>query len=259
VTVEQMYEVSGRPRHARRGALDAAIARLPEGVRQVGDDLGPGREAIMLPEPLGQLLPRGVRRGEAIAVREDGGDGPGFLSLMIVAAALAQGQWCAAVAVAGLGGLALAESLKAQNASAGALQRLLVVSDPGQLWAEVAVLLADGVDLVLFQPPETVPAALTRRISARVRQGAQSAAHRAALVALGPWPGADMQLSVKRNGWVGFGEGTGHLRAGRAVVTVEARTHRRRSVEAWLPAEGGGIALRTPRLGAAERARSAAA
>jgi hypothetical protein len=178
-----LRERVGWDRRTRRVALDAALARLPETAQRVDGEHGPGRDAIALPGPLAELLPQGVRRGQATVVRE-AGDGLGYCSLAIMAAALAQGLWCAAVAVAGLGGLALAESLKAQDAGAGALQRLLVVSDPGERWVDVAAVLADGVDLVMLQPAATPSAMLTRRLSARIRQGAQGAGHRAALIAV---------------------------------------------------------------------------
>jgi len=247
MAIEHLFDSPGLERHARRSALESAVARLPGGAPRSGGDSGPGRDAIALPGVFEQLVPYGVRRGQALAVREVDG-GIGYLSLAIVAGALAQGLWCAAVGVAGLGGLALAGLLRAHDAGPGALQRLLVVADPGERWAEVCAVLADGVDMVLLLPPAAAPTVLTRRLSARLRQGAQAAAaHRAALVVLGPWPGAYAQIRVERTGWTGFSEGVGHLRAGHAVITVEDQTRRSRTAEVWLPAEGGGAAPASPR------------
>ena len=244
--LEHSFDSLGSGRHTRRDALEASLARVPGGALRAGADSGPGRDAIALTGVFERLVPYGVRRGQALAVREVGG-GIGYLSLAIVATALAQGLWCAAVGVAGLGGLALAGLLRAYGAGPGALQRLLVVDDPGERWAEVCAVLADGVDMVLLLPPAAASTTQIRRLSARLRQGAQVAgAHRAALVVLGAWPGAYAQITVERTGWTGFREGVGHLRAGHAVITAEDQARRSRTAELWLPAEGGGVAAVSP-------------
>lgn len=243
---EQLFESLEVEQRAQRSALEASLARLPGGAARTGGGFGPGRDAIALTGVFERLVPYGVRRGQALAVREVGG-GIGYLSLAIVATALAQGLWCAAVGVAGLGGVALAGLLRAYDAGPGALQRLLVVDDPGERWAEVCAVLADGVDMVLLIPPAAASTTQIRRLSARLRQGAQAArVHRAALVVLGAWPGAYAQITVERTGWTGFVEGVGHLRAGHAVITVEDQSRRSRTAELWLPAESGGVAALSP-------------
>jgi hypothetical protein len=163
-----------------------------------------------------------------------------YLTLALLAGALRQGLWCAAVGVRGLGGAALAELLGAEALREGALQRLLVVARPGERWAEIATVLADGVDLVLLSPPDAVPAQVARRVDARLRQGAgDESRHRAALLVLGAWPGARTTLRVRRLGWTGFDAGTGHLVAGQARIDAEDRTRRRRSVQVLLPEDLG--------------------
>lgn len=196
-----------------------------------------GRGAIGLPEPLAELVPGGLRRGEALAL---GGAAVDYLSLALLAEALRQGLWCAAVGVAGLGGAALTGLLGEAAVRAGALGRLLVVAEPGEQWAQAATALADGVDLLLLRPPGLVPAQTARRVDARLRQGAaDTARHRAALLVLGAWPSARTVLRVRRLGWTGIRDGTGHLTGGRAEITAEDRARRVRRVRLWLPAADG--------------------
>ncbi|HET9171488.1 MAG TPA: hypothetical protein VFN97_18765 [Actinospica sp.] len=245
----QVFETASAGAAGRRAAL-AAVGGLT-----LRDAPKESFEPIAVPEPLGALLPGGIRRGETLGLPGDGGDEGGgereregppapfgsaavdYLTLALLAGALRQGLWCAAVGVRGLGGAALAGLLGAEALRAGALQRLLVVAGPGERWAEIATVLADGVDLVLLAAPDRVPAQLARRVEARLRQGAaEESRHRAALLVLGAWPGARTVLRVRRLGWTGFDAGTGHLVAGQAVIDAEDRARRRRTVQVLLPA-----------------------
>jgi hypothetical protein len=166
-----------------------------------------------------------------------------YLTLTLLAEALRRGLWCAAVGADGIGGAALTGLLGASAVREGALQRLLIVAEPGEQWAEVAAVLADGVDLVLLCPPARVSAQVARRVDARLRQGAADGArHRAALLVLGSWPSARTVLRVRRLGWSGLGgDGTGHLTAGRAEIAAEDRARRVRTVRVWLPGEDGRV------------------
>jgi hypothetical protein len=110
------------------------------------------------------------------------------------------------------------------------------VAGAGERWAEVATVLADGVDLILVRPAGPVPAQTARRLDARLRQGpAEESRHRAALLVLGAWPGARAVLRVRRLGWSGFDQGVGHLVGGEAVIGAEDRTRRLRTVQVRLP------------------------
>ena len=213
-------------------------------------------EPIGVPEPLGTLLPEGLRRGEALMLSGDAGAGlttVDYLTLALLAGALRQGLWCAAVGVRGLGGAALAGLVGDAAVGEGALQRLLVVARPGERWAEIAAVLADGVDVVLLAPPGPVPERVARRVDARLRQGAgDEARHRAALLVLGAWPGARTTLRVRRLGWSGFGDGVGHLIGGRALIGAEDRARRVRTVQVDLP---GGLGVSAPLSGQAESER----
>ena len=301
VAVAQLFEKTPADLSERRAALAAA------GALTLGDAAPQDFEPIAVPEPLGTLLPGGIRRGEALALSSDGPDaadlagsarygpglgsagfglgsahagsaatasarpgsrpdrvsasdlasadlapfGPGavdYLSLALLAGALRQGLWCAAVGVHGLGGAALAGLLGSAALREGALQRLLVVTGAGERWAEIAAVLADGVDLVLLTTPAgPVSAQVGRRLDARLRQGSgEESRHRAALVVLGAWPGARTVLRVRRLGWHGFDRGVGSLVGGDAVIGAEDRSRRLRTVQVRLP---GDLGAATPLAG----------
>jgi hypothetical protein len=256
----------------RRAALAAA------GGLTLGDARPRSFEPIAVPAPLTPLLPEGIRRGEALAFPGDAAPawprnafaspeadsppeadhsaGADYLTLALLAGALRQGLWCAAIGVPGLGGAALAGLLGAQALREGALQRLLVVAEPGERWAEAATVLADGVDLLLLSPPDAVPAQVARRVDARLRQGAgDESRHRAALLVLGAWPSARTTLRVRRLGWTGFDAGTGHLVGCRARIDAEDRARRRHSVQVLLPGDLGAEAQLSSTLARADQDR----
>lgn len=250
VAVAQVFEKHPADADGRRAALAQAMARWggarsapePAPAHDLGGHTDPA--SIALPGALAELVPGGVRRGEAVALRgaAAGSTAVDYLTLALLAEALRAGLWCAAVGAPELGGAALAGLLGEPAVREGALQRLLVVAEPGERWAEAAAVLADGVDLLLVSPPGTVSAQVARRLDARLRQGvADSARHRAALLVLGAWPSARTVLRVRRLGWSGLGEGTGHLAGGRAEITAEDRARRIRSVRVWLPGEDGAV------------------
>jgi hypothetical protein len=121
------------------------------------------------------------------------------------------------------------------------LARLALVPRPGAELPAVVAALLDGVDLVAVHS-ETVAATVARRLSARAR-------HRGAvLLAFGAWPGADVELSCRRESWSGPEDGYGHLRERRA--RVRARGHgaaaRPVSAELCLPAADGQVTRAVP-------------
>lgn len=233
-----------------------AAGRSAEGTearRRLGAVTGAGRgaprpapDAIPVLEPLRGLLPDGLRRGEAVALASRDGS-PDYLALALLAGALAAGHWCAAVGVAGLGGVALAELLGGGADRRAALDRLLLVPEPGERWAEVAAGLADGVDLLLVRPPGAVSAEVGRRVDARLRQGrASGTRHSAAMLVLGAWASARLVLRTAQTVWTGLdgagpSAGTGHLTGGRGTILAEGRATagRPRTLRLWLPAADG--------------------
>jgi hypothetical protein len=143
----------------------------------------------------------------------------------------AAGRWCGVVGIPEYGTLAAADM--------GAdLDRLLLVDEPGERWAEVVATLLPATEVVLVRPPARPPAGLSRRLTALARQ------HGAALVVAGAWEGARLRLQVTASLWTGLGDGHGHLQARRVKVVAEGRGAggRPRSAWLWLPSPDGSVA-----------------
>jgi hypothetical protein len=192
-------------------------------------------------EPLAPLLPGGgLRRGSTVAVAT----GPGATSLLfaLLAEASAGGAWVGVVGRPELGLVAAAE--------AGlALERLALVPQPGAELVAVTTALLDGLDIVAVAGAGRVGvrAAVRQRLAARARQRGS------VLLALGPWPGADVELGCTGLRWQGLGSGaaggSGRLCARRVDVQLRGRgvAPGGRSAGLLLPAPGGGVAA-APRV-----------
>src|SRR5579884_556871 len=204
--------------------------------------------AVPVPEPLAGLLPGGLRRGEAAALATRN-QGPDYLALALLAEALKAGLWCAVIGVPELGLAALTGLLGPAAQRQAALDRLLLVAEPGDQWAEITATLADGVDLLLARPATPVRAETAQRVDARLRQGRSAGTrHSAALLVLGGWPTARLALRIARTDWTGLDgigptAGTGHLTAGRAIVVAQGRATagRPRVARLWLPDATGTV------------------
>ncbi len=194
----------------------------------------PESDGRVLPvaEPLARLLPAGgLRRGSTVALPP----APAATSLLLalLAEASAGGAWAAVVGRPGLGLVAAAE--------AGVrLERLALVPEPGPDLMAVTVALLDGMDVVAVAGAERagVRAAERQRLAARARQRG------AVLVALGPWPGADLELSCADARWQGLGAGTGRLGERQVRMRLRGRgvAPGGRSAGMLLPASGGAVA-----------------
>ncbi|MGH6656136.1 MAG: hypothetical protein ACRDVE_13140 [Actinocrinis sp.] len=207
-------------------------------------------DSIPVPEPLIGLLPGGLRRGETAALSSRNvNHGPDYLPLALLAEALKSGLWCAVVGVPELSVAALLGMLRPAAVRESALERLLLVPEPGERWAEVLATLADGMDLLLTRPAAPVRAETARRIDARLRQGRSAGTrHSAALLVLGGWPSARLTLRVAHTDWTGLDgtgptAGTGHLTGGRATVVAQGRATagRPRTARLWLPDATGAV------------------
>jgi hypothetical protein len=222
-------------------------------LRRVEDRSGAAR-ALAAPEPDGRVLPvvaplarllpsGGLRRGSTVALPE----APAATSLLLalLAGASAAGAWAAVVGRPGLGLVAAAE--------AGVrLERLALVPEPGADLLAVTVALLDGMDVVAVAVAGRagVRAADRQRLAARARQRGT------VLVALGPWPGADVELSCTDVSWQGLGAGSGRLGARQVRVRLRGRgvAPGSRWAGMLLPAPGGAVApLPEPAAGRGER------
>jgi hypothetical protein len=191
-----------------------------------------GERLLPVLGPLEPLFPtRGLKRGSVVSVA-----GSTSLALSLLAAASAQGSWCAAVGMPALG-LAAAAELGV------ALERFPLVPAPARAagaggWAWVVAALVDACDVVLARPPRRLAGADARRLTARARERG------AVLVVAGQWPeAAEVQLTVGSSAWEGLGQGYGRLLGRRVEVVAGGRgaAARERRVGLWLPHPDGGV------------------
>jgi hypothetical protein len=211
-----------------RGLLRGAQEAAP-GLRDSATSGG----VLPVAAPLARLLPAGgLRRGSTVAV--PGGPGATSLLLALLAEASAGGAWAGVVGRPELGLVAAAE--------AGVrLDRLALVPHPGSDLLAVTTALLDGLDLVAVAGAERagVRAADRQRLAARAR-------HRGSvLLAVGPWPGADVELSCSDVQWQGIGsDGGGRLCARRARIRLSGKgvAPGGRTAHLLLPAAGGAMA-----------------
>jgi hypothetical protein len=220
-------------------AVPEALASIP-GVRVASqlrephpDVTHPGESLPLTPALAGLFPAGGLRRGSTVSVA-----GSTSLVLALLAEATRAGSWAA---VAGLPNLGLAAA-----AELGVdLDRIALVPRPGAEVVAVLSALVDGFDLVVVGPvvARGVQPQVARRLAGRVRNRG------AVLLTAGPWPGADLELSVSRRRWRGATvDGHGHLRARDIVATSRGRgaAARPRTVELQLPGPEGAVAAAEP-------------
>ncbi len=215
--------VAGRAAGAaeRLEAARGLLRRLEDRAAGVRPPAEPGDDGRLLPVavPLAGLLPAGgLRRGTTVSVAP----GPGSTSLLlaVLARASAAGAWAGVVGRPDLGLVAAAEA-------GVALERLALVPHPGADPVAVAMALLDGLDLVAVAVPDRGTRAADRqRLAARTRQRG------AVLLPLGPWPGADAELTCAQLRWQGVegpagggaaADGAGRLCARRVRVRLRGR------------------------------------
>ncbi|MGH3768308.1 MAG: hypothetical protein ACRDS0_04310 [Pseudonocardiaceae bacterium] len=212
------------------GSVASMLQRVPvTRASTLGErlDAPGGRPPFPVVEPLAPLLPGGgLRRGSVIAVH-----GSMALLLALLVEATARGAWAAVVGVGDLGVLAAAEA-------GVVVQRLALVPRPGPDPAPVAAALLDGVGLVALAGADPIPAGARRSLAARARQRGS------VLLALGRWPGADIELDCRAEAWHGAEAGHGRLRSREVVVRAVGRgaAARPRTARLLLPGPGGLVA-----------------
>ena len=202
-------------------AATGVLHSLPQGVRPASRLPGREETLIEVPAVFSGVL-GGLRRGATAQVT---GPGATSVALALTARATQQGAWCAAVALPGLG-CAAADELGV------ALDRLVVVPDPGDRWSSVVAALVEGFDIVISGPPRA-PSREIRRLAGRIRE------RRCAHVVVGRWPErCDTRLECTATVWHGIDAGHGHLRA----RTIELRTERN-DTTLWLPGPDGSVSV----------------
>ena len=190
-------------------ADDAATGTVPPAAPSplAGSSLAhPDRPPLPVTPVLAPLLPDGaLRRGASLVVT-----GSTSLVLALVARASREGSW---VAVVGLPSVGL---LAAQQAGV-VLDRLALVPRPGPDAPTVLSALLDGVDLVIVGDGAALADSDRRRLTARARERGT------VLLSTTSWPGAHVVLTAEPVEWTGLGDGHGHLRRHRLVVTRGGR------------------------------------
>jgi len=173
-------------------------------------DRAQGRRVRTPPLPthplIAALLPEGgLRPGETYAVSDSAS-----LLLALLAPVSRAGSWCAAVGMPTLG-------TEAAESAGIALERLVLVPDPGPRWLAVTAAIAEVMPIVALRPPGRVADADVARLSARLRDRG------AVLLVQGAWPQAQAMLSLHDPAWTGVGNGHGCLTQREATVTVSSR------------------------------------
>ncbi|WP_410675412.1 hypothetical protein [Amycolatopsis sp. cmx-4-68] len=211
----------------------AGLAAIP-GVRtaaQLGEpspELSASAGSLPVTPALAKLVPGGLRRGTAVSA-----SGSTALVLALLAEATREGSWASITGMPEVGVAAAAE-LGIE------LERLALIPDLGAEVAAVLSALIDGFDLVVLGPAiaRGMQAPLAHRLAGRVRNRG------AVLLAAGPWPGADLELSVSNRRWRGLtDDGFGHLEFRDVVATRRGRgvATRPSTVALRLPGPGGAV------------------
>lgn len=230
---EQVFDYHRRVASFSRAVANAAT--LPDWTAEdYARAPATGPELLPVHDALAPLFPYGAPvRGSVLGL-----DSPG-LALALLAPASRAGSWCAVSGFPALGLAAVAEY-------GIALQRLIVLPDPGKQWATVLATLLDGFDAILVRPPRQATGTEARRIAARARE------RRSTVVVLGDWPHqVDLRLRVERSRWEGLDHGYGRItgRCCEIVAVGRGAASRQRRVTTWLPPRGPSAEAGVPRLG----------
>jgi len=191
--------------------------------------------ALPVAEPLAPFFPDGVIvRGRVLGCA---GCAATTLALSLAAEATAAGSWLAVVGIPSLG-------VDAAGEAGVVLERLVAVeADPGNAkdWAERVAAAIDGFDLVLATPPArpgTVMSKLRRRVQSRGAVLLLLGERRA----LSTGDQVDMVIDTADAEWDGLGDGHGHLRRRRVVVSATGRRIPRPvEHDLWLPGASAAV------------------
>lgn len=221
-------EASPAPLEPTKAPPVSASTGCPVSASTLGYD-----EILPAPAALAEALPSGgIARGSVVSITATNRGTGGATSLLLALLGGPPQAWCALVGFPEIG-LAAAADLGVD------LSRLGLVPDPGPDVLRVISVLADGLDLIALSsgsggmttsrsagnrlhnssapPIVTMTHSRRRVLTGRLRQG------RAALLVHGPWPGADLVLTVRGARWSGLGNGHGRLRGCELEVALSGR------------------------------------
>jgi len=203
--------------------------QMIDAVTQLANTARPAAPALPVTSALETLLPNGLRQGSTVSV-----SGSVTLLLAVLAAASAEGAWCALVGLPAI-------SAEAARDLGVELSRLPMIRCPGERWVPVVGALLDAMDLVVARPPARLSDGDIRRIAARARS--RGAVFVAFSAGRDHWPHSDVRLTAEGGSWDGIGNGHGRLRQRQITVTAHGRgtAAGHRSVALWLPTATGGV------------------
>lgn len=165
------------------------------------------RPVIELPPPLAEIFPDGgLPRGAVTSLA----GGTGRSSVLLALLAAAQHSWSAIVGLPDLGLLAGVEM-------GLDLSRVAIIPDPGPDVLQVLSILVDGFDLIAVASPGKIAPVRGRVLTGKLRHSG------AVLLGMGGWPGADLVLRTRIDGWTGLGQGYGRLSDRRISVQTTGR------------------------------------
>ena len=209
---------------------------LPAGVRTAGVETAAdllaragAHTALPVPAPLAPVLPmRGLERGRVHGVT---GDAAASLVYALVAAASAEGAWCAFVDMPHAG-------LRAAHEHGVALERVVCIdTDRSLSWGRVVGALTDGIDIIVARDP-VCTAAEARKVASRVKAQGAVLIVQGAVQSAQSFP-LDVLFTARTQSW-----SFGACALERTVrVTVEGRRiPAARGVTVLLPSASGAVA-----------------
>jgi len=201
-------------------------ASLPDLIQQLQGPAEIRPRLFPVPDGVAEVLPdHGLRRGSSYAL-----DTPGFLLLALLAEPSRDGAWCGVVGIPELGAEAAREA-------GVAIERLVLVPDPGRRWLSVVAALAEVLGVIAVRPAGAVNPADVNRLASRLRD------RETTLLVVGQWPRAEATLRVDSVRWSGVGMGHGHLEGREVMLSVTSkRNPMPRTTRLLLPGPEGRIA-----------------
>lgn len=162
--------------------------------------------ALPTPPELRTLFPGGaLRKGASYSVQ-----GSQQLALSMLSTTSASGAWCGIVGYPSLGA-------EAAVALGIALERCIMIPDPGATEFGLCSTLSEVLTIVLLHPKTRPQQNDVMRISARLRE------HGAALIVTDAWPHTESSLRVTNSRWHGLGSGFGTLEDQEITVLAQDR------------------------------------
>lgn len=186
------------------------LAAARAALKGVESRMGAAREAgdvprLPLAPALAPLLPRGLRRGQVIAV-----EGSTSLLLALASEASRDGSWMAIVGMPQVGVLSAARR-------GIDLAKLALIPYPGTQAPAALGACVDGMDVVIVGERLALSDADQRRLAALARERGS------VILASGSWRSAHVTLTVERSRWSGLGAGEGRLREREVTVAVSGK------------------------------------